>query len=55
MLALVFTGLPSFVHRTSLVASLAWQASVSRSPSNREDSGLEEIVTAGFAEDRMQP
>ena len=54
MLALVFTGTPSFVPRISLVASLAWQASVSRSPSNRE-SGLEDIATVGFSEDRMQP
>ena len=51
MLALAITETSSFVHRISLVASLAWQASVSRSPFNRE-SGLEDIVTAGFSEDR---
>ena len=55
MLALVFSGTPSFVHRISLVASLAWQASISRSPSNREESSFEDIVTVGFSRDRMQP
>ena len=55
MLALVFTGTPCFVHRISLVASLAWQVSESRSPSNREGCGFEDIVTVGFSEDRMQP
>ena len=55
MLALVFTGTPSFVHRISLVTSLAWQASVSRLPSNREESGFEDVVTVGSSEDRMQP
>ena len=49
MLALVFTGTPSFVHRIFLVASLAWQASISRSSSNREERGFEDIVTVGFS------
>ena len=51
MLALVFTGVSSFVHRISLVTSLAWQVSVSRSPSNGEGCGLEDIVTVGFSEE----
>ena len=55
MLALVFTGTPSFVHRISLVALLAWQVSVSRSPSNRGECGFEDNVTVGFPEYRMQP
>ena len=55
MLALAFTGIPFFVHRISLVASFAWQVSESRSPSNREGCGFEDIVIIGFSEDRMQP
>ena len=55
MLALVFTETSSFVHRIFLVASLAWQASVSRLPFNGKESGLEDIVTVGFSEDRMEP
>ena len=51
MLALVFTGESSFVHRISLVASLAWQVSVSRSPSNGEGCGLADSVTVGFSEE----
>ena len=55
MLALAFTGIPFFVHRICLVASFAWQVSESRSPSNREGCGFEDIVIIGFSEDRMQP
>ena len=54
-MALAVTGPSSFVHRISLVASLAWQVSESSSPSNREWCGFDEIVTVGFSEDRMQP
>ena len=49
------TGPSFFVHRMSLVASLAWQVRESRSPSNREWCGVEDIVTIGFSEDKMQP
>ena len=55
MLALAITETSSFVHRIPLVASLAWQASVSRSPFNGKERGPEDIVTVGFSEDRMQP
>ena len=55
MQALSITETSSFVHRISLVASLAWQVSESYSPSNREGCGREDIVTVGFSEDRMQP
>ena len=48
------TETSSFAHRISLVASLAWQVSESRSPSNREGYGFEDIVTLGFSEGRMQ-
>ena len=54
MLALVFTGTSSFAQRISLVASLPWQVSESRSPSNREGCGFEDIVIVGFSKDRMQ-
>ena len=55
MLALAVTETSSFVHRISLVASLAWQVSVSRSPSISERRGSEDNATVGFSEDRMQP
>ena len=55
MRALAITETSSFVHRMSLVASLAWQVSESRSPSNREGCGFEDIFTVGFSEDIMQP
>ena len=54
-LALAFTGIQFLVHCISLVASLAWQVSESRSPSNREGCGFEDIVTVGFSEGRMEP
>ena len=54
-MALVVTGPSSLVHRMSLVASLAWQVRESRSPSNREWCDVEDIVTVGFSEDKMQP
>ena len=53
ILALGLTATPSFVHRISLVASLAWQVSVSRLPSLSEGCGFGEIVTVGFSEDKM--
>ena len=51
MLALVFKGKSSFDHRISLLASLAWQVSVSRSPSTRDGCGFEDIVTVGSTDD----
>ena len=55
MLALEFTEISSFVHRISLVASLARQVSVSLSPSASEGCTFGDIVTVGFSEDKKQP
>ena len=52
ILALAIPQLSSFVHRIFLVASSAWQVSVSRSPSISKEYGFEEII--GFSEDKMQ-
>ena len=54
MLALAISETSSLVHRISLVASLAWQVSASRSPSISEEYGFEEIVANGFSEGKMQ-
>ena len=52
MLALAITETSSFVHRIFSLASLAWQVSVSRSPSNREGCCFGDIVTVGFSENK---
>ena len=44
----------SLVHGISLLASLAWQVSASRSPSISKECGFEEIVANVFSEGKMQ-
>ena len=47
MLALAMSETSSLVHCIFLVASLAWQVSVSRSHSFSERCGSEDILTVG--------
>ena len=48
MFPLAIAETSSFVNRISLGASVAWQVSVSRSPSISEERGSEDIVTVVF-------